>query len=68
MFSARDFIMRLAFMIAVAVAGTVTRADGTTVALLVSAGLLFVIGTLTLGWRGLRADRREPLPDLTPRR
>jgi predicted MFS family arabinose efflux permease len=67
-FSARDFMMRLAFMIAVAVAGTVTRADGTAVALLVSAGLLFVIGILTLGWRGLHADHGAPLPDLTPRR
>jgi len=66
-FSARDFMMRLAFMIAVAVAGTVTRANGTVVALLVAAGLLFVIGILTLGWQGLRT-RDEALPDLTPRR
>jgi hypothetical protein len=36
-------------------------------ALLVSAGLLFVIGILTLGWRGLRSED-EALPDLTPRR
>jgi predicted MFS family arabinose efflux permease len=66
-FSARDFMMRLAFMIAVAVAGAVTRSDGTQMALLVSAGLLFVIGILTLGWRGLRSED-EALPDLTPRR
>lgn len=66
-FSARDFMMRLAFMAAVAVAGTVTRANGTTVALLVASGLLFTIGIVTMGWRGLRANHQE-LPDLTPPR
>lgn len=66
-FSARDFMMRLAFMIAVALAGTVTRANGTTIALVLASGLLFTIGIVTLGWRGLRA-KDEPLPDLIPPR
>jgi len=54
-FSARDFMMRLAFMIAVATAGTIARASGTPAALLVGAGLLLVAGALTLGLTGLRA-------------
>ncbi|MFI5372486.1 MAG: MFS transporter [Candidatus Eisenbacteria bacterium] len=50
-FSARDFVMRLVFMLAVAVAGTVTRAEGTEVALLTAAAIVAAVGALTL-WRG----------------
>lgn len=50
-FSARDFVMRLVFMIAVAVAGAVTRAEGTEVALLTAAAIVAAVGVLTL-WRG----------------
>jgi predicted MFS family arabinose efflux permease len=71
-FSARDFVMRLVFMLAVAVAGTVTRAAGTEVALLTAAGIVAVVGLLTL-WRG---DVGAAIPDdmnggsgpLSPRR
>jgi MFS family permease len=54
-FSARDFLMRLGFMVSVAVAGIVTRAAGTPAALLVTAGLVLCAGLATLGWRGMRA-------------
>lgn len=47
-FSARDFLMRLGFMVAVAFAGTVTRAADTRAALLVAAGLIAVVGLGTL--------------------
>jgi MFS family permease len=58
-FSARDFMMRLAFMLAVAAAGAVTRADGTSVALLSGAGLVLFAGLVTIGWEGVR-DVAEP--------
>ena len=50
-FSARDFVMRLVFMIGVALAGTITRAEGTSVALLTAAGVVAAAGAVTL-WRG----------------
>ena len=58
-FSARDFVMRLAFMLAVAAAGAVTRANGTSVALLSGAGLVLFAGLVTIGWEGVR-DEPEP--------
>ncbi len=65
-FSARDFVMRLVFMIAVAVAGTVTRAEGTQVALLTAAGVVVAAGALTL-WRG-RIELEVPGAPADPRR
>jgi len=53
-FSARDFMMRLAFMFAVAAAGAVTRANGTSLALLSGAGLVLFAGLVTIGWEGVR--------------
>ncbi len=49
-FSARDFLMRLVFLIGISVAGLVTRAFGTEVALLVSAAVVAASGVLSLLW------------------
>jgi dTMP kinase len=54
-FSARDFLMRLIFMGAVAVAGVLTRGYGTRVALLVCSGLLALAGVAALFY-----GRRDP--------
>ncbi len=53
-FSARDFIMRLVFLIGVTAAGAVTKAGGTRAALLMCAGLMALAGFGALAWR--RAD------------
>ena len=50
-FSARDFVMRLVFMVAVAVAGVVTRASSNEEALLVAAAVVTAVGVLTR-WKG----------------
>lgn len=60
-FSMRDFLMRLTFLCAVTLAGSVTRAFGTTPALLVCAVLLAVAGVLSLAW-GRRAPELQQLP------
>src|SRR5262249_49446723 len=49
-FSMRDFLMRLLFLISVSISGWVTRAFGTEPALLLCAGLVAVAGTLSLAW------------------
>jgi MFS family permease len=49
-FSMRDFAMRLLFLIAVTIAGWITRAFGTGVALLWCAALIAVAGVLALAW------------------
>jgi hypothetical protein len=49
-FSARDFLMRLVFLVGVSVAGAVSRAFGIESALLVSAGSVAAIGALSLIW------------------
>lgn len=54
-FSARDFIMRLVFLIGVSVAGALTQWAGTRTALIVSAGLLALCGVAALMWRRERA-------------
>jgi len=54
-FSLRDFVMRLLFMVTVAVAGWLTRAFDTMPTLLVCAACLVAAGLLTLGW-----GKRDP--------
>jgi len=54
-FSLRDFLMRLAFMVSVAVAGSLSRAFGTVPTLLVAAVSLAATGLLTIAW-----GRRHP--------
>lgn len=49
-FSARDFLMRLVFLVGVSVAGALTRAAGETPALLVAAGLVAAAGALAFVW------------------
>jgi MFS family permease len=54
-FSARDFLMRLVFLIGVSGAGWVTRAFGTEAALLIASAVIVVAGALTLAWgRGIQ--------------
>ncbi|NOT33137.1 MAG: MFS transporter [Candidatus Eisenbacteria bacterium] len=47
-FSARDFLMRLLFMVGVALAGAVTRQSDTRAALLAAASLIAAIGLITM--------------------
>ncbi len=54
-FSARDFLMRLVFLIGVSLAGVATRAFGTRFALLVCALLVAGAGAVALAW-----GRRDP--------
>jgi len=49
-FSARDFLMRLVFLIGVSAAGAVTRGFGTQAALLVAAGVIAVAGSIAVIW------------------
>jgi predicted MFS family arabinose efflux permease len=49
-FSARDFLMRLVFLIGVTAAGGVTRGFGTQAALLMAAGLMGAAGLLAIVW------------------
>jgi MFS family permease len=49
-FSARDFLMRLVFLIGVSVAGGVTRGFGTQAALLVAAAVIAVAGSIAVVW------------------
>jgi MFS family permease len=57
-FSARDFLMRLVFMIGVSLAGGITPAWGTRVALLTCAGFVALSGAASLWW----GARRPPAP------
>ena len=50
-FSARDFLMRLVFMVGVSLAGGITPSLGTRAALLTCAALVGLSGALSLGWR-----------------
>ena len=54
-FSMRDFIMRLLFLFATALAGLVTRYLGTEPALMVCAALVATAGVISIGW-----GRRDP--------
>lgn len=56
-FSARDFLMRLVFLLGGTTAGFLTRAEGTRLALLVCAGLVMVAGATAFIW-----GRRVPQP------
>ena len=49
-FSARDFLMRLVFLIGVSAAGTVTRGFGTKAALLIAAGTIGAVGLTAAVW------------------
>jgi MFS family permease len=49
-FSARDFLMRLLFLVTVTMAAWLTRGYGTRVALLVSAVIVALAGILSLAW------------------
>ena len=49
-FSARDFLMRLVFLLGGTAAGFLTRSEGTRLALLVCAGLVGVAGMTALAW------------------
>ena len=54
-FSMRDFLMRLLFLIAVSLSGWVTRAFGTEPALLLCSALVGLAGVMSLAW-----GRRDP--------
>ena len=56
-FSARDFLMRLVFMIGVSLAGGITPSFGTRAALLTCAGFVAVAGATCL-WRGRRMPQQ----------
>ena len=49
-FSARDFLMRLVFLVGVSVAGWMTRAAGVTPTLLLCAGVVAGTGALSFVW------------------
>jgi MFS family permease len=59
-FSARDFLMRLVFLVGVSAAGAVTRGLGTRAALLIAAALVAGAGAVALVWG--RGVRRSPAP------
>jgi MFS family permease len=65
-FSARDFVMRLVFVVGGTAAGFLTRAAGTQVALLVCGGLIAGAGLAALAWgrsmSGLAGGRSESPP------
>lgn len=63
-FSARDFLMRLTFLIASTLAAGLTGAYGTRVTLLLCCGLLVTAGAVSLGWRnpGATASAAPPPP------
>ncbi len=59
-FSARDFLMRLVFLLGGTTAGFLTRSEGTRLALLVCAGLVGAAGMTALLWGAAgRATRRS---------
>jgi MFS family permease len=49
-FSVRDFLMRLVFLVGVSLAGWITRSFGTRPALLACAALVAVAGVLAVSW------------------
>ena len=61
-FSARDFLMRLVFLIGVTTAGAMTRALGTRATLLLCAALVAGAGVTALLWRR-EADRDVPVAE-----
>ena len=60
-FSARDFLMRLVFLLGGTTAGFLTRSEGTRLALLVCAGLVAVAGMTALLWER-RIEERAVKP------
>jgi len=59
-FSARDFLMRLVFLLGGTTAGFVTRSQGTRLALLVCAGVVTIAGIIAFAWgRSSRPQRAE---------
>jgi len=63
-FSARDFLMRLVFLIGVTAAGALVRGFGTQAALLTCAATVAGVGMLALVWgRRMRARRSAEFPN-----
>ena len=63
-FSARDFLMRLMFLIAVSLAGAMTRSLGTRVTLLTCAGIVVASGVVALIFgRGGRGEGQPPVAE-----
>jgi hypothetical protein len=56
-FSARDFLMRLVFVLGGTTAGLLSRSAGTRAALLTCAGVIAVAGLLALTWGRRTAAR-----------
>lgn len=70
-FSVRDFLMRLLFLLTVTLAASLTRGFGTRTAIMVCAGVVAVAGALCMGWgirdpELMRPDRPHGRPP-TPR-
>ena len=63
-FSMRDFLMRLLFLIAVTLAGAVTRSFGTEAALLLCAVMVAVSGLISIGWGRRDPELLRPHPHL----
>jgi len=64
-FSARDFLMRLVFLLGGTTAGFLTRSAGTRLALLVCAGLVGAAGLTALVWER-RVEARGAGPEANP--
>ena len=63
-FSARDFLMRLLFLLTVTLAAWLTRGFGTRVALFASAGIVAAAGVMSMAWGALdpglmRSEKRR---------
>jgi predicted MFS family arabinose efflux permease len=68
-FSARDFLMRLVFLLGGTTAGFLSRAEGTRLALLVCAGVITVAGITAFAWgRGTAPPRLSPSLPSDPHR
>lgn len=62
-FSARDFLMRLTFLVASSAAAALTAGAGTRVTLLLCCALLIAAGAVALAWRD---ERRAPIAGAVP--
>jgi len=61
-FSARDFLMRLVFLLGGTTAGFVTRSQGTRLALLVCAGVVTAAGIVAFAWSRTARPRHADAP------
>jgi len=61
-FSARDFLMRLVFLLGGTTAGFMTRSQGTRLALLVCAGVVTVAGIVAFAWGRTSRPRAADFP------